>query len=103
MSQWKQGDTLPDMVIDCFDDGGSRANLDDASLVRVIVSQRGVTKWERDIPVEDRANGSIIVPLQASDTATVGTFFVKVYVEWPNGSRQHYPPADRFVRFTVTR
>jgi hypothetical protein len=90
------------MVIDCFDSSGVRAALDDASQVKVIVTQRGVLKWERVITAPT-PNGTVTVPLQSSDVATVGTYFVKVLAEWPDGSHQHYPPADEYMTMTVTR
>lgn len=101
MSRWKKGDTQPDMVIDCFDGDRTRAPLDEADLVKVIAYQRGVKKWERDVTPE--AGGIVRMPLQPSDTAVPGTYFIKVYAEWPDGSHQHYPPADEFMKMTVTR
>lgn len=101
MSQWKQGDTLPDMTIDCFDDSRNRPDLSDAQEVRVIVSRGGNTVWER--VVDGDANGVVTVPLQPSDTATPGTFFVKAKVTTSEGKTQHYPPADRYLTMTVTR
>lgn len=101
MSEWKQGDTQPDMIIDCFDSNGERAPLETATLVKVIVTQAGVLQWEREIV--GATNGTVVVPLQASDVATVGTYYVKVYALWGDGSRQHYPPGDKFLRMTVTR
>lgn len=103
MSRWKQGDTAPPMVIDCYDQSHAPANLDAATVCKVVVRRNGVLAWERDIPPEDRAGGTVTIPLQASDTATVGTYKAKVYAEWSDGSRQHYPPADEYMTFTVTR
>jgi hypothetical protein len=101
MSVWKQGDTLPDMVIDCFDGSGARANLSGAAIAKVIVKKQGVVVWERN--TNKPADGVVVVPLQATDTATPGTYRVKVYAEWADGSRQHYPPGDKYVTMTVTR
>lgn len=101
MSRWKQGDTKPDMVIECFDGDGRRPDLTTASQVKVTVTQRGVLKWER--VVSGTTNGTVTVLLQNSDTATPGTYYVKVYAIWPDGSRQHYPPADDYMTMTVTR
>lgn len=101
MSRWKQGDTKPDMTVDCFEGNGQRAPLQDAATVRVLVSKQGIPVWEREI--ENASNGVVVVPLQASDVAIPGTYFVKVYAEWPDGSRQHYPPADEYMTMTVTR
>jgi hypothetical protein len=101
MSQWKQGDTSPPMVMDCFNGNGQRAPLDDATLVKVKVSQKGNPVWERVVTGD--ANGVVTVPLQTSDTATPGTYYVKVYAEWPDGTKQHYPPADQYMTMTVTR
>ena len=101
MSKWMQGDTKPDMVIECFDGDGRRPDLTAADLVKVIVSQRGEVKWERTVTGTE--NGVVTVELQDSDTATAGTYFVKVYAVWPDGSRQHYPPADTYMTMTVTR
>lgn len=100
MSIWKQGDTLPAMVIDCYDSVGQPANLSGAA-VKVQVSKQGAQIWERS--ANSPANGVVTLPLQASDTAVPGTYRVKVYAEWPNGSRQHYPPGDKFMTMTVTR
>lgn len=102
MSRWKQGDTKPDMVIDCFDGDGRRPDLTTADQVKVRVTQRGVLRWERD-PDSVTEDGVVTVVLQDSDTATVGSFYVKVYAIWPDGSRQHYPPADEYMTMTVTR
>lgn len=101
MSQWKQGDTKPDMVIDCFDGSGQRADLTAATLVKVIVTQRGVVQWEREVSGD--ANGTVVVELTPTDTAVPGTYYVKVYALWADGSRQHYPPADQYMTMTVTR
>lgn len=101
MSVWKQGDTLPAMTIDCYDAVGARANLSGASVVKVKVSKQGAAVWERN--TNKPADGVVVVPLQPSDTAVPGTYRVKVYAEWPDGSRQHYPPADQFMTMTVTR
>lgn len=104
MSIWKQGDTRPAMVMDCFDGAGRLADFDDATLVQVRVSQRGVTQWTRDIPSQQISRGVVTMPLQDADTATVGTFYVKVYAEWNEGAqRQHYPPGDKYMTMTVTR
>jgi hypothetical protein len=103
MSRWKQGDTAPAMVIDCFDGDGRPAPLPEAALVKIKVTQRGVLKWERNIPSGNRTTGTVTIPLQASDTDTPGTYYAKVYAEWPDGTKQHYPPGDQFVAFTVTR
>ena len=100
MSQWKQGDTLPDMVIQCFDDSRSSPDLSDATLT-VTVTHRGDVLWEKE--VDGDADGVVTVPLTPDDTATVGTFFVKVKAVWPDGKQQHYPPADSFMKMTVTR
>ena len=100
MSRWKVGDTAPPMVIDCFDASNKRAPLNTASSVKVQVTQRGVLKWERDVTGD--ANGTVTVPLQASDVATPGTYFVKVFAQWPDGTRQHYPPGDQYMTMTVT-
>lgn len=89
------------MVIDCFDAAGKRANLSGASSVKVKVSKAGALLWERT--TNKPADGVVTVPLQASDTATPGTYFVKVFAEWADGSRQHYPPGDDFMTMTVTR
>jgi hypothetical protein len=101
MSLWKQGDTSPPMVIDCFNGNGQRAPLDEADLVKVVVSQRGNLIWERT--VTGTADGVVTVPLQSGDTDTPGTFYVKAYAEWPDGTRQHYPPGDEYMTMTVTR
>jgi hypothetical protein len=101
MSKWMQGDTKPDMVIECFDGDGRRPDLTTADLVKVIVTKAGVTLWERE--VEGTQDGTVTVALQDSDTATPGTFYVKVYAIWADGSRQHYPPADSYMTMTVTR
>lgn len=101
MSRWKQGDTKPDLVIDCYDGDGRRPALNTASQVKVIARQRGVVKWERTVTGD--ANGTIVMPLQSSDTATPGTYYLKVFATWPDGSRQHYPPGDEFMTMTVTR
>lgn len=101
MSIWKQGDTLPDMTVDCFDGVGERADLSGATEVKVLVSRRGVLLWER--VTNKPTDGAVVVPLQASDTATPGTYFVKVYAEWPDGNHQHYPPGDKYMTMTVTR
>jgi hypothetical protein len=104
MSRWKQGDTKPDLVIDCFDGNGRRPDLTTATEVKVIVSQRGVAKWEREITDPAHlANGTVTVLLQEEDVATPGSFFVKVRAVWPDGTRQHYPPADQYLTMTVTR
>lgn len=97
---WKQGDTQPDLVIDCFDGTGERAPLETATLVKVIVTKAGVLQWERTIT--GAANGVVVCPLQASDVATVGTFYVKVFAQWADGSHQHYPPGDKYLQFIVT-
>jgi hypothetical protein len=101
MSRWKVGDTQPALVIDCFDGSGVRAPLNTATVVKVQVSQRGTLVWERS--VSGSANGVVTVPLQPSDVSTPGTFFVKVYAEWSDGTHQHYPPADQYMTMTVTR
>lgn len=101
MSRWKQGDTLPPMVIDTFDGAGLRPNLTTATEVKVIVNNRGVLRWQRIVP--GTANGVVTVPLLPTDTDTVGTFSVKVKVTWPDGKFQHYPPADEWMTMTVTR
>lgn len=100
MSRWKQGDTAPDLIIDCFDDSRNKANLEDAQEVQVLVTKKGVLQWQR--VVSGDANGVVTVPLQASDTATPGTYFAKVKVTTEDGRTQHYPPADEYVKFTVT-
>jgi hypothetical protein len=102
MSRWKQGDTNPDMVIDVFDGAGRRADLTTASEVRVLVSKAGTPVWDRVI-TGSGSDGVVTVPLQPSDVATPGTFYVKVKVTWPDGNVQHYPPADRYLTMTVTR
>jgi hypothetical protein len=102
MSRWKVGDTQPPMIIDCFDGANLRADLSDATLVKVKVTQRGVLKWERTL-ADRPSDGTLTIPLQASDVATPGTYFVKAYAEWPGGSKQHYPPADDYMTMTVTR
>lgn len=101
MSVWKQGDTLPNMVIDCYDSVGARANLSAATVVKVKVSKAGVPVWER--ATNKPADGIVVVPLQAVDTATPGTYKVKVYAEWASGGKQHYPPGDTYETMTVTR
>lgn len=102
MSHWKQGDTLPDMVIDCFDDNSRRPDLTQASEVMVICrNARGEDKFSR--VVSGNANGVVTVPLLPSDTDTPGNFNVRVRVTWPSGKRQHYPPGDRAMTMTVTR
>ena len=101
MSRWKVGDTKPDMVIDCFDGAGKPAPLNTASSVKVQATQRGVLKWERT--VTGTAAGTVTVLLQPSDVTTPGTYFIKVFAEWPDGSKQHYPPADQYMTMTVTR
>lgn len=101
MSIWKQGDTQPPMVIDCFDGSGKKANLSGATTVTVKVTKGGVLQWER--ATNKPADGVVTVPLQPSDTATPGTYFVKVLAVWPDLSRQHYPPGDQYMTMTVTR
>lgn len=101
MSQWKQGDTRPDMVIDCYDADGRKADLSGTSTLKVVVTQRGSLVWER--PITDVSDGTVTIPLQPADTATPGTYFVKVFAQWPDGTRQHYPPADEYMHMTVTR
>lgn len=101
MSRWKQGDTKPDMVIDCFDGDGRPAPLNTATVLKIIVRHMGALKWER--AVTGNAQGQIVMPLQNTDTADPGTYKVKVYAEWPDGKRQHYPPADEYLTMTVTR
>lgn len=101
MSVWKQGDTLPAMTIDCYDSSGQRANLSGATVVKVKVYRQGTLVWER--PANKPADGVVTLPLQSSDTAVVGTYRVKVYAEWSDGSRQHYPPAEQYMTMTVTR
>lgn len=101
VSIWKQGDTQPAMVIDCFDAAGKKADLSDAASVKVKVSKSGVPLWERE--ANKPADGVVNLPLQASDTATPGTYYVKVLAEWPDGSRQHYPPGGDYMTMTVTR
>jgi hypothetical protein len=102
MSVWKQGDTLPDMVIDCFDGVGAPANLSGASTVTVKVWKMGTLIWERDADNKP-ADGAVRLSLQASDTNVPGTYRVKVLAVWPDGSRQHYPPGDQYTTMTVTR
>lgn len=101
MSVWKQGDTQPAMVIDCFDSEGKKANLSSATTVTVKVSKSGVDVWERS--ANKPADGVVTLPLQSSDVAVPGTYRVKVFAEWPNGSQQHYPPGDQYMTMTVTR
>lgn len=101
MSVWKRGDTQPAMVIDCYESSGQRANLSEATVVTVKVSRRGMPLWSRN--VNGTAGGVVTVPLQSGDTDTVGEFQVKVFAQWPDGSRQHYPPGDRYMTMTVTR
>ena len=101
MSVWKQGDTVPAMVIDCFDGDGLRPDFTQAQEVKVIVTRRGSLVWER-VPDSATSDGVVTVNLTPSDTATVGTFFVKVRAIWNDGSRQHYPPGDRYMTMTVT-
>lgn len=103
MSRWKQGDTAPPMVIDCYDESNVPADLTGAAVCKVVVRRNGALAWERSIPLANRSAGTVTIPLQASDTATVGTYKAKVYAEWSDGSRQHYPPADEYMTFTVTR
>ena len=100
MSRWKRNDTLPDMVIYCFDDQGRRPDLTVASEVRVITRNRGVPLWEKVVTGD--ADGKVSVPLTSTDTGTTGTFAAKVKVTWPNGGVQHYPPADQWLTWTVT-
>lgn len=101
MSVWKQGDTLPDMTMDCFDANGMRADLSGATTVTVKVSKSGILLWER--AANKPADGTVVLPLQASDTLNPGTFYVKVFAVWPNGKRQHYPPGSKYMTMTVTR
>lgn len=101
MSVWKQGDTLPNMILDCYDAAGQRANLSGATTVTVKVSKSGVLLWERT--VNKPADGTVNVNLQTSDTAVAGTYYVKVFAVWPDGKRQHYPPGDKYMTMTVTR
>lgn len=101
MSRWMVGDTQPDMVIDCFDAQGLRPDFTQAQILRVEVTQAGVLKWQRNVTGD--ANGTIVMPLQTSDTAVPGTYYVKVYAEWADGSRQHYPPASEYMTMTVSR
>lgn len=101
MSRWKQGDTIPAIVIDCFDGDGRRPQLNTASEVRLKAWQRGTLVINRLVTGD--ANGMVTEPIQASDTANPGSFKVKVFAQWPDGSRQHYPPADDYMTMTVTR
>lgn len=103
MSRWKKGDTAPPMRIDCFDGDGRSASFTNATLVQVKVTQGGVTRWTRNVPPSNRQGNRLTVPLQPSDTATPGTYSVKAYVEWDDGTRQHYPPADQYMEMIVTR
>lgn len=102
MSRWKQGDTKPDMVIRCFDDAGRPANLSNAATIRVIVVKAGVPQWDREI-LDRPSDGVVVVPLQPSDVADTGQYRVKIKVVWPDGSIQHYPPADDWMTMLVTR
>jgi hypothetical protein len=89
------------MIMDCFDANGQRADLSDATTVTVKVSKSGTLLWER--ATNKPADGTVVVPLQPSDTATPGTYFVKVYAVWPGNKRQHYPPGSKYMTMTVTR
>lgn len=103
MSRWKTGDTQPHMIIDCFDADGSRPNLTEASLVQLRVWKQGALVVDRDVKAYASASGTVDIPLQASDVAAPGSFNAKIFVQWPDGSRQHYPPADKYMAYTVTR
>ena len=100
MSRWKQGDTLPDMVIDLFDAARARPDLTQATEIRIFVRRNGVPVWDRVVDGDE--NGVVTVPLQEADVATPGSYHAKIRVLWPEG-RQHYPPADGWLPFTVTR
>lgn len=103
MSRWKQGDTLPNMVIDCFDDSRSRPDLSDAQEITLLVHKNGALAWQRDVTASGNASGTVDVELQPADVATPGTYHVKVRVVWADGRRQHYPAADQWLTMTVTR
>ena len=102
MSRWRVGDTRPNMVIDCFDGTGAKANLSEATEVRLKVWKQGVPYIDK--PVNGSSEGVVTVSLLTSPevTAEVGTFKTKVLATWSDGTRQHYPPADQYMTYTVT-
>lgn len=103
MSRWKQGDTLPNMVIDCYDAAGDRPALDDASLIELKIWKAGIQQTTKTVTNRVSGPGQLSIPLTSQDVAVVATFKAKVRVSWPDGSVQHYPPADDYLSYTVTR
>ena len=101
MSRWKQGDTQPHMVIDCFDANGARPRLDLASSLKLMVWNQGELVIDR--AVTGTSNGVVDLQLQESDVAVPGTFKAKVFAQWPDGTKQHYPPADQYMTYTITK
>lgn len=101
MSRWKQGDTLPDMLIDCFDASKERVDFTNAVEILVQATKAGVLLWERLVAGDN--NGLVTVPLEPTDVASPGMSYIKVKVTWSSGDIQHYPPANDYLKMTVTR
>lgn len=100
MSRWKKGDTSPPLVLECFDGSRRPADFSDADLLQVAARRKGVEVWSKDITARP-ADGVIEIDI-TTETAQTGTFYLKAYAEWPDGRKQHYPPADQFVQMIVT-
>lgn len=82
----KQNDTLPPLKMRLIQTDGSALYLADAT-VKLVINGIG----ERDMVVEDMANGIVRYDWQTTDTSKAGVYLAEVKLEYPDGTRQTIP------------
>ena len=82
----KQNDTLPPIKVKLTQTDGSALDLTDAT-VKLVINGIG----ERDMIIEDMANGIVRYDWQTTDTSKAGVYLAEVKMEYPGGTRQTIP------------
>jgi len=82
----KQNDTLPPLKVKLTQTDGSVLDLSNAT-VKLVINGIG----ERDMIIEDMANGIVRYDWQTTDTSKAGVYLAEVKLEYPGGTRQTIP------------
>ena len=90
MLRLKRHDTAPDLRA-TLTDNGTPVDLTTATQIRVIGAHDTDLNVHFSRIVTGTAEGVVVMPFQAADTAVPGLLNVEIECTWPNGSVQTFP------------